>query len=79
MNQFNWSEPELLAYDEEIKRIRDNIAAMDYQYDKGKAEGKAERDIEIALNLLRQNLSLDVISSATGLSHNELTELKAKL
>ena len=75
LNQFNWSEPELLAYDEEIKRMRDNIAAMDYQYDKGRAEER----IEIALNLLRQNLSLDVISSATGLSHNELTELKAKL
>lgn len=52
---------------------------MDYQYDKGKAEGKAERDMEIALNLLRQNLPLDLISSATGLSHNELKELKAKL
>ena len=79
MNQFNWSEPELLAYDEEIKRIRDNIAAMDYQYDKGKAEGKAEERVEIALNLLRQNLPLDVISSATGLSHDELSALKAKL
>lgn len=75
LNQSNWSEPELMAYDEETKRIRDNIAAMDYQYDKGRAEGK----IEIALNLLRQNLSLDVISSATGLSHDELTKLKAKL
>jgi len=79
LNQFNWSEPELLAYDEEIKRIRDNIAAMDYQYDKGKAEGENNKAIEIALNLLRQNLSLDLISSATGLSHDELNKLKAKL
>jgi len=79
LNQFNWSETELIAYDEEIKRIRDNIAALDYQYDKGKADGKAERDMEIALNLLRQNLPLDVISSATGLSHAKLSELKAKL
>jgi predicted transposase/invertase (TIGR01784 family) len=79
LNQFNWSEPELLAYDEEIKRIRDNIAAMDYQYDKGKAEGENNKAIEIALNLLRQNLPLDIISSATGLSHNELIEFKAKL
>ncbi|BBB57765.1 MAG: Rpn family recombination-promoting nuclease/putative transposase [Proteobacteria bacterium] len=75
LNQFNWSETELIAYDEEIKRIRDNIAAMDYQYDKGRAEGIQE----IALNLLRQNLPLDVISSATGLSHDELNELKSKL
>lgn len=60
---------------------------MDYQYDKGRAEGKAEgkaegenkKAIEIALNLLRQNLSLDVISSATGLSHSKLADLKKRL
>ncbi len=56
---------------------------MDYQYDKGKAEGKAEGKVEgkteIALNLLRQNLSFDIISSATGLSHEELNELKKRL
>lgn len=75
LNQFNWSETELIAYDEEIKRIRDNIAALDYQYDKGRAEEKTE----IAQNLLRQNLPLDVISSATGLSNDELNELKSKL
>lgn len=75
LNQFNWNEAELIAYDEEIKRIQDNIAAMDYQYDKGRTEEK----IEISLNLLRQNLPFDVISSATGLSHAKLSELKAKL
>lgn len=45
----------------------------------GKAEGRTEEKTEIALNLLRQNLPLDVISSATGLSHDELNELKSKL
>ena len=45
----------------------------------GKAEGRTEEKMEIALNLLRQNLPLDAISSATGLSHDELNELKAKL
>jgi predicted transposase/invertase (TIGR01784 family) len=101
LSQFNWSEPELIAYDEEIKRIRDNIAALDYQYDKGiekgmekgiekgreegmekgmekgKAEGKLERDIIIAKNLLLLNISLDTISSATGLSIAELQKLKS--
>ena len=42
-------------------------------------KGKAEGIQEIAQNLLRQNLPLDVISSATGLSHDELNELKSKL
>jgi predicted transposase YdaD len=43
------------------------------------AKGKAEGIQEIAINLLRQNLPFDVISSATGLSHDALNELKAKL
>ena len=62
--------------------IMDSMKGRDYLISaeaKGRAEGKAEGIQEIALNLLRQNLPLDVISSATGLSHEELTELKAKL
>ena len=47
--------------------------------EKGIEEGENRKAIEIALNLLHQNLPLDVISSATGLSHAELAELKAKL
>ena len=81
LSQFNWSEPELLAYDEEIKRIRDNIAALDYQYDKGIEKGiekgKTERDLEIAKNLLLQNIPLDTISSATGLSLSEIKKLRS--
>ena len=53
---------------------------LEFQLDKakaeGKAEGKAERDIEIAKNLLLQNTSLDTISSATGLSIDQLQKLK---
>jgi len=89
LSQFNWSEPELLAYDEEIKRIRDNIAALDYQYDKGiekgiekgikqgKTEGETNKAIEIAKNLLLQNIPLDTISSTTGLSMPEIQKLQS--
>jgi predicted transposase/invertase (TIGR01784 family) len=80
VNQYNWNEQQLIAYEQETKRVWDNIAAFDYQLDKakaeGKAEGKAERDIEIAKNLLLQNTSLDTISSATGLSIDQLQKLK---
>ena len=83
LNQFNWSETELLAYDEEIKRIRDNIAAMDYQTDKareeGREEGREEEKIEIALNLLKQGLDPKLISSATNLSEDQILSLKNKL
>jgi predicted transposase/invertase (TIGR01784 family) len=107
LNQFNWSESELVAYDGEIKRIRDNIATLDYQYDKGKAEGlekgkaeglekgkaeglekgkaegreegKNERNIEVAINMLNQNMDTSIISLATGLSEEKINELKSHL
>jgi len=75
LSQFNWNEQELLAYDQEIKRIRDNRAALDYLIEKG----KAERDIEIAKNLLRQNVDLSIISASTGLSPEAITALKDEL
>lgn len=37
LNQFNWTEEELLTYEQEIKRIMDNMAAEDYKLEQ--AEG----------------------------------------
>ena len=91
LSQFNWNEQELLAYDQEIKRIRDNIAALDYQYDKGIEKGIVEgieKGIEkgivegikqTAINMLKQNLDNSLISSVTGLSTDEILKLKNKL
>ena len=42
LNQFNWTEQELIAYEQELKRIRDNRAAEDYLIEKGIELGKAE-------------------------------------
>ncbi len=42
LNQFNWSEDELILYEEEVKRIMDNLAADRYTFNQGKAEGRAE-------------------------------------
>ena len=79
LNQFNWSEPDLLAYEGEIKRIRDNIAALDYQLDKAEAKGREEgsekRNIEIAINMIKQNLDNSLISSVTGLSVDDILKL----
>ena len=43
---------------------------------KGKIEGKIERNIEVAKNLLLAGISIDIISSSTGLSHSEIEKLK---
>ncbi|WPY01298.1 PD-(D/E)XK nuclease family transposase/recombinase family C-terminal domain protein [Candidatus Trichorickettsia mobilis] len=41
----------------------------------GREEGKAERNIEIAKSLLSQNIDINVISTATGLSIAEIKKL----
>ena len=72
LNQFNWNETELIAYEQEIKRIMDNRAADDYIRDKrqeienkareegearGKAEGKAEGETKKAIEIAKKMLS----------------------
>lgn len=70
---------ELEAYDQYLDALRTVKTIEVDSFIAGKAESENNKAIEITLNLLRQNLSLDVISSATGLSHDELNELKPKL
>jgi hypothetical protein len=43
-----------------------------------KNEGRQEKEIEIALNLLRQGLAIDAIAQATGLTIAQLQQLQAE-
>lgn len=43
---------------------------------KGKAAGKNERNIEIAQNMLKENVNIELISKVTGLSIDEIEKLK---
>ena len=42
----------------------------------GETKGKKEQKIEIAKNLLKQNIAIEIISNATGLSPAEIETLK---
>ena len=83
LNQFNWTEEELLTYEQETKRIMDNKASEDYLIKTAKAEGKsegiqigkAERNIEVAKNMFSNNYSIPEISRITGLSIQEINNL----
>ncbi len=44
----------------------------------GIEKGKKEEKIEIARNLLKQNIDIDVITISTGLSKKEIEELKKR-
>lgn len=83
MNKFNWSEEELLAYEQMKKRIMDEIAALAQKFDEGlkvgqekdRQEGRQEEKIEVAKNSLKAGVSIDVIAEITGLSLDEIKKL----
>ena len=62
------------------KYIRDEQSSIEYAQDEGfkhgEAKGKKEQKIEIAKNLLKQNVAIDIISNATGLNPEEIESLK---
>ncbi|WP_353274221.1 Rpn family recombination-promoting nuclease/putative transposase [Wolbachia endosymbiont (group B) of Hofmannophila pseudospretella] len=78
LNRFNWSEKEFIAYEQEIKRIRDEQAVLAQKLDDAKQEGRQEEKIEVAKNSLKAGVSIDVIAQITGLSHSEISQLKEK-
>ncbi len=90
LNRFNWSEKEFIAYEQEIKRIRDEQAVLAQKLDdatqKGRQEGiqighekgrKAEK-IEVAKNLLKAGVSIDIITQTTGLSVDYIEKIQEK-
>ena len=71
-------------YELRLKAIRDemNIRYSGYVDGKadgmaeGEAKGKNERNIEIAQNMLKENVNIELISKVTGLSIDEIEKLK---
>jgi len=91
LNQFNWTEQELFAYEEEQKRMMDNEATEEYFFQKGRQEGvqegiqkgiekgRQESMLKIAKKLIQEGESVDKIIQWTGLSEEIIQSLdKAK-
>ena len=72
-----------LAYDNEMMQKKMINTARNWGYDDGKEDGKAEgleegaraKEIEIAKNLLKDGIPIEVVSKNTGLSVEELENL----
>lgn len=62
---------ELREYEDSLKAYRDIKNSLD----SAKQEGKKDKAIEIAKNLLEMGMSIDNIMKATGLSQEEITKL----
>ena len=58
------------------KYIRDEQASIEYAQNEGYRQGEAERNIEIAKNMLKENINIELISKVTGLSLEEIENLK---
>ncbi len=67
---------ERFEYEASQKRLWDDYARVSSAEKKGYAEGRQEEKFEIAKNLLLQGIELNLISQATGLSEEELKELR---
>jgi predicted transposase/invertase (TIGR01784 family) len=78
LEQHNWTEDELMAYEQEAKRILDNKVVEETMKAKAIAQGKAERNIEIAQKSLDAGLQIDLIAKLTGLSEEEIKKLQKK-
>ena len=63
-------------YHKNLKVYRDLINSIDTAHKEGRAEGKLEEKIEIALTSLNQGLDIEIISKITGLSVEEIDGLR---
>lgn len=64
-----------MAYEARETEIRDQMTRMKSAEERGKIEGK----IEDATNLLKLGVSIDIITKATGLSEDKVTQIKKEL
>lgn len=80
LDKFHWSEKDLVAYEERVMDLQKEAAIIAYQMEtaeqKGREKSKKTREIEIAKNLLKVGVSVDLIAESTGLSIDEIEKLR---
>ncbi|GFY65441.1 uncharacterized protein TNIN_40021 [Trichonephila inaurata madagascariensis] len=95
LDKFSWEEEDLAAYEERVLSVQKEAAIWEQRLDdatekgreegiligheKGRAEGRKERDIEVAKNLLKAGVSIDLIAESTGLPQAEIAQLKEEI
>ena len=69
------SQKELEIYEENLRQYRDNLATLEASY----LDGKNDRNLEIARNLMALNVSDEIIMQSTGLSWDEVQKMRGEL
>ncbi len=74
---------EFTAYQASLNAYRDMKNTIDTAWEEGKTEGKTEGKIEgkteVAKNLLKNGVSMEIIIASTGLSKEEIENLKKEI
>ena len=76
LDKISQSEHEAYLAELRLKYIRDKKAEMDFARDEGYEESINQSKIEMAKKLLKENVSLEIIISVTGLTKEEIEKLK---
>ncbi len=71
LNQYNWSEEERFTYDQDKKREDDNLSCI--------MQSRIEGKIEVAKNLLKAGISIDIISQTTSLPQAKIEQLQEEI
>ena len=71
-----FSRKELMEYEDSLKAYRDIKNSLDTAIEKGRAEGKAEANLETARKMLADGMPMDIVMKYTGLSEDELRKNK---
>jgi predicted transposase/invertase (TIGR01784 family) len=74
-NQFNWTEEELLHYEQVTKRIMDNKACEDHIIKTAKAEGIKIGEARLLKMMLNNGSSIEEIAGITNLSVGSIQKL----
>ena len=72
-----FTETEMKDYEESLKNLRDLGNVLDTAKEEGRKEGEKRKSIEIARKLLGAGISDEVIAASTGLTINEIQNLKS--
>lgn len=65
-------------YEDSLKPYRDMRNTLDNAKKEGRAEGKKDKAMEIAKNLLEMDMPINAIMKATGLPHEEIVKLSQR-
>lgn len=76
MKKFNLDEKEYKKMEDIVEMLRNETEHYETAEEVGIIKGENKKSMEIAKNLLKQNIDINVISQTTGLSIEEINDLR---